>query len=345
MLDLWIVGLIMKIISNRNISNNRTGSLFLPIAVFLFSCSVLSIVQIVVKNPIIILERFFTGGGWIELILISGYGAFLSYKMMNPKSAIRWRRYSWTAFTIVFFLQLGLGLLGFEKFMMTGELHLPIPMMIVGGAVYKYEITFMTLLLLVTLVLSGPAWCSQLCYFGALDNLSSDGKRNSKPLEHKWIYKSTILLLVIIIALLLRFLDLSAFMSTLLTIVFGIIGLVVILIISKRKGKMIHCINFCPIGTIVNFGRYISPFRMYIDLSCTMCLRCIPSCKFDALNIIDLQKKKPGLTCTYCGDCLAACKDNSINYKFLKLKPEHARNLYLFISISLHTIFMALAKI
>ena len=41
----------------------------------------------------------------------------------------------------------------------------------------------------------------------------------------------------------------------------------------------------------------------------------------------------------------AACRDNSIKYKYLKLSPEASRNLYLFFTISLHAVFLALARI
>ncbi len=323
----------------------KTKNYFLPFSVFVFTAAMLSIVQVIVDNPIIILERFFKGGGWVEIFIISMYGAFVTHKMIDPKTAINWRRYSWTIFTIAFFGQLLLGLLGFEKFMMTGELHIPVPMVIFGGAVHKLEITFMTFLLLITIILSGPAWCSQLCYFGALDNIAAKHKSNTKPIKNKMAIKSSILLLVIIIALLLRWMNVTVFWTATLSLAFGFIGLLIILFVSKRKGKMYHCILYCPIGTIVNYSRFINPFRMYINNSCTMCLKCVSYCKYDALNIIDLQNAKPGITCTLCGDCLAACKHNSIKYKFFNLDSEKARNLYLFITISLHAIFLALAKI
>lgn len=54
---------------------------------------------------------------------------------------------------------------------------------------------------------------------------------------------------------------------------------------------------------------------------------------------------KPSLTCTLCGDCLAGCHHNSINYKFLKMSPEHARNLWLILTISLHAACNAMARI
>ena len=152
----------------------------LPLAVFLFIVFLLVPIQLIMERPIIILERFIRGGGWIEILFVGLYGAFIVYKMQNPASSARWRRISWNIFTFVFFGQLILGLLGFEKFLMTGKLHLPVPMMIIGGPLYRGELSVMTLLFISTLVLTGPAWCSQLCYFGAIDNTIASGRKPEK---------------------------------------------------------------------------------------------------------------------------------------------------------------------
>jgi ferredoxin len=128
-------------------------------------------------------------------------------------------------------------------------------------------------------------------------------------------------------------------------IVFGIAGIFIMILFSRKQKKMIHCTLYCPIGTVVRYTKYVSPFRMKIAPSCTQCMACIPSCKYDALNKIDILNLKPGSTCTLCGDCVNSCHNQSIHYKFLALKPEQARWLYLFITISLHVIFVGLARI
>jgi heterodisulfide reductase subunit A-like polyferredoxin len=74
-------------------------------------------------------------------------------------------------------------------------------------------------------------------------------------------------------------------------------------------------------------------------------MKCTSICKYDALNVQDIRNRKPGFTCTYCGDCLAACRENSIKYHFLKIQPQSARKIYLFLTISLHASFLALARI
>jgi polyferredoxin len=298
-----------------------------------------------ISHPIILLERFITGGGWIEIILIAFYGAFVALKMQNPMNVPKWRRITWTIFSIVFFAQLAIGLLGAEKFLMTGKLHLPIPMMIISGPIYRGQLSVMTILFLSTIILTGSAWCSQLCYFGAFDNIASKRKTQKEGLKNKKAIKSTIIILVIAVTILLRWFNVPILIATVIAICFGVIGIGVMIYYSRRAGKMIHCTLYCPVGTVVNVLKPVNPFRLYIDSSCTLCMKCTSFCKFDALNPKDIRAKKPDFSCTLCGDCLAACRDNSIKYRFLKLQPETARKLYLLLTISSHAVFLAMARI
>lgn len=319
---------------------------YLSLAVFLFVAFLLSMVQLKVDNPMLLLERFIPGGGWIEIALIAFYGALVAAFMKDPKKVHSWRKYTWLAFSVVFFSQLIIGLLGQEKFLMTGKLHFPIPMMILAGPVYRGHISVMTILFLSTLILSGPAWCSHLCYFGAIDGMVA-GKRPKKgPIRNRMALKATVILLVIATTISLRLIHVPVLTASILAAGFGIIGLGTILFISSRQGRMVHCTTYCPIGTIVNYGRFLNPFRMYIeDNSCTNCMACTKHCKYDALNKGDILSRKPGITCTLCGDCIAACHAGSIKYKFLRFSPTTSRKLWLFITISLHAATMALARI
>jgi ferredoxin-type protein NapH len=228
---------------------------------------------------------------------------------------------------------------------MTGKLHLPIPMMIIAGPIYRGQLSVMTILFLSTVVLTGPAWCSQLCYFGAFDNLASGGKTSKEILKHKGAIKSTILILVIVMAIILRFFKIDLLLSTLIAMGFGLTGIAIMIIFSLKRKKMVHCVMYCPVGTLVNVFKNINPFRMYIDKSCTLCMKCTRFCKYDALNPADIKNSKPSITCTLCGDCLAGCHHNSIKYKFPGLRPEQARNLFLILTISLHAACLALARI
>jgi ferredoxin-type protein NapH len=317
----------------------------LSLIVFTLTFILLAFVQVKVVRPMILAERFLKGGGWLEIFLLSCYGAFIIYKMKDPVNVPKWRKIAWTTFSFVFFTQLIIGLSGFDKFLMTGKLHLPIPMMILAGPIYRGQLSVMTILFLSTVILTGPAWCSQLCYFGAFDNLSSTGKTSKEILKHKGVIKSTVLIMVIMVAIILRWLNADMLVSTLIAITFGIAGISIMILFSLKRKKMIHCIMYCPIGTMVNVLKQVNPFRMYIDQSCTLCLNCTKFCKYDALNLVDIKNAKPSITCTLCGDCLAGCNHNSIKYQFLKMKSEQARNLYLVLTISLHAACLALARI
>lgn len=317
----------------------------LPLAVFLLTLSLLAIVQVKVDKPMILAERFIEGAGWIEVLIISIYGAFVALKMQDPANVPQWRKITWTIFSVVFFSQLIIGLSGFDKFLMSGNLHLPIPVMILGGPLYRGQLSVMTILFLSTVLLTGPAWCSHLCYFGAFDNIASSGKTTREVLKHKTAIKSTILILVITMALILRWINVPLTTATFIAVAFGLTGIGIMVFISRKRKKMVHCVIYCPIGTIVNITKHINPFRMYIEKSCTLCMHCTKFCKYDALNPVDIKNGKPSITCTLCGDCLAGCHQDSIKYKFFSLDPAKARFLYLLLTISLHATCIALARI
>ena len=318
--------------------------IILPFSVFVFVALFLTVIHLSLDSDMLIFERFVKDGGWIEIFIISFYGAFLVHKMRDPQSIPKWRKLSWLFFSIVFFSQLLLGLIGFEKFLMTGELHLPVPAMMLSGPVYRGELTFMVFLFLSTVVLTGPAWCSHLCYFGGIDNAVASRKNNTSW-RHKYRIKNGFFFLIILGTILLRVFSINKFYALIGGTIIGVIGLLLIAIVSFRRGKMANCILFCPIGTLVMYLKQINPIRMYIDHSCTNCGVCSSVCNYDALTIADIENRKPGLTCTYCGDCLSVCHNNSIKYKLFSLDSVKARNVFLFLTVSFHAIFMALARI
>ena len=209
----------------------------LPLSVFLLAFTLLAFVQLKIERPMILAERFFPGAGWIEIFIISCYGAFVVFKMQDPKNVPYWRKLTWTVFSVVFFSQLLIGLSGYEKFLMTGKLHLPIPMMILGGPIYRGQLSVMTILFLSTVILTGPAWCSQLCYFGAFDNLFAGGKTSKEILRYKGAIKSTILILVISMALILRFMNVPVLTATLIAVIFGLSGISVMIFFSLGEGR------------------------------------------------------------------------------------------------------------
>jgi ferredoxin-type protein NapH len=317
----------------------------LTVSVGLFVFFVLAMIQVMLPKPMILMERFGKGWGWIEIIVLVVYSVFVTIKMSNPSESAKWRVRFWSVFSIVFFLQLILGISGITECLMTGKLHFPIPAMIVAGPVYRGELSVMVFIFLSSIVLAGPAWCSQLCYFGAFDAMLAQGKTSRQPIKNKMAIKHSILALVISIALLYKLIGLQGWIPSLSIILFAVIGIGIMLTLSRKGKKMVHCITYCPVGTVVSYMKVVSPFRLTIADSCTSCMLCSTSCKYDALTKVDILNLKPGKTCTLCGDCLNTCHASSFKFSFANMKASNAHLLYLFITISLHVIFIGLARI
>jgi hypothetical protein len=116
-----------------------------PALAFLLIIAVLAVARQKASLDIVLFDRFSPGAGWPEIFLLGLYGAWLVGKMEGDNGG-RWRRVAWAFFSVVFFVQLGLGLLGLHIFLMTGKLHLPIPALIAAGPLYRGEGLFMIIL-------------------------------------------------------------------------------------------------------------------------------------------------------------------------------------------------------
>ena len=317
------------------------------IAAFLVTFGLLTVVQVKVARPMLMAERLLPGTGWIEIILLAGYAAWLLGRLYDPRTTALWRRRLWTLFSFVFFGQLLLGLAGLEQFLMSGRLHLPIPAMIVAGPLYRGEGIFMPVLFLTTIALVGPAWCSYLCYVGSWDLNASVVRRRpvELPRARNWI-RLGILAGIVAVALALRALGISGTVATLLGVAFGLTGLGLMLAISRRMGTMVHCVVYCPIGLVANVLGRVSPFRLRIsNAGCSECTACSLKCRYGALRPEDVEARRPGLSCTLCGDCVTSCRGGFIAYAFLGLRPETARTLFLVMVVSIHAVFLGVARI
>ncbi len=316
------------------------------IVAFLLTLFLLSIVLIKVDKPIILLERFFPTLGWIEIFLLALYARWIVEKMLDPFQTSKWRNRIWLFFSIVFFSQLILGLIGFEKFLLTGKLHIPVPAMIVAGPLYRGERFFMPILFVSTILLVGPAWCSYLCYIGAWDNLASRSREVSTDF-FKWrrLMQIGMLIFIIFIALILRRLNISTILATILGVLFGLMGIGFMVFWSRKKGVMTHCLTWCPIGVLATWLGKLSPFRIRIRDGCTKCRACTSVCRYDALQLDSIVMQKPASSCTLCGDCIGSCKGKFLEYCFLNWKVDTARIVFLVMVIVLHTVFLGVARI
>lgn len=308
--------------------------------------ALLAALQLKVQRPMLLAERFVPHAGWAEAALLSAYAGWLAGTLVASRRTGVWRRRLWTFFSVVFFAQLALGLAGFERFLMTGKLHLPIPAMFVAGPLYRGEGLFMPVLFLVTVLVVGPGWCSFLCYVGSWDFNASLAQRKARDLP-RWRHAARLAIFAVVVgtALALRALGAPGSIAAMFGLAFGLGGVAVMVFVSRRFGSMAHCIVWCPIGLLATALGRLSPFRLRIESSCEGCNACGPSCRYDALQPVHIARRKVGLSCTLCGDCLSSCGRRSLVYGFPGLSAAAARTAYFVLVASLHAVFLGVARI
>jgi NAD-dependent dihydropyrimidine dehydrogenase PreA subunit len=263
----------------------------------------------------------------------------------GPTPKIRAR--IWALFSAAFFGQFILGLSGWEQFLMTGKLHLPVPALIISGPLYRGAGFFMPILLAVSLLLTGPAWCSHLCYIGAWDDrLSRLHSGRPRPLP-AWAprLRAALLAGAVAVPLTLRAAGVAWTWGLGLAALFGLAGVGVMAVVSRHSGTMVHCTAWCPVGLVNNLAGRVLPWRVAIDNSCTGCGLCSGACRYNALTRADLERKRPGLTCSLCGDCLPRCPHGHIGYTFPGMGPARSRQVFIVLVTTLHAVFLAVARI
>ncbi len=303
-------------------------------------------VQLLVRPPMLLGERLWSGAGWIEIFLLALYAAAITTAMQDPIAQPRWRRRVWLLFSLVFFGQLIVGLLGPKLFLMTGDLHLPVPALVLAGPLYRGAGLFMPILFGATLLLVGPAWCSHLCYIGAWDQVAAARHKRAGRLP-RWAHPVRWLILVaaVVAAIGLRAAGVATVIATGLAGAFGIIGVALMVLWSRRIGVMTHCTVFCPLGLLANLGGKFSVFRIRLSEECNECEKCSRACRYDALRLEDIQRRRPGLTCSLCGDCIGACKDGFAFYDTVWRSGPKARPVFLAVVAALQAAFLGVARI
>jgi len=295
---------------------------------------------------LVVLERFWPGFGALEILALGVYAAWLTRQILSPGRSAVWRRRLWRLFSVVFFVQLSLGVAGVEELLLSGELHWPVPAVILAGPLYRGEGLFMAILFGVTLLLVGPAWCSFLCYIGAWD--AALAARRPRPLElpawarwGRWITLPG----VVLAALGLRLAGAPPLAATAAAAAVGLIGVGIMLTVSRRYGTMAHCTDWCPMGLAAALLGRLQLLRIRIDRECTECGRCRTACRYGALADDDIRRRRPGLNCTLCGDCVGSCHGGWIGYRFPGLSPRTARLVFVALAAALHAAFLGLARI
>ncbi len=320
----------------------KPKSLIISVSLTLF----ILIPVLIVKPDILLAERFFPGTGWLEIALLAIYAGWLSHVMINAKNISNIRTKYWFFFSVIFFSQFILGLFVNDQFLMTGELHFPIPALIVAAPIYRGEGFFMPILLISTIALTGPAWCSSFCYIGSWDNLASL-KRKPKKVNRKQtiVLRYAMVALVVFIALILRYSGAPMTVVIVFALGFGLLGVFIMLYFSRKLGYMLHCTTYCPVGGVVTLLGKLYPVRVKINKdTCTSCSICTTHCKYDALSNDDIKAGKAGWNCTLCGDCLTSCHADSIFFSFFGMK-KNVWEVYMAIIVGTHAAFLALARL
>ncbi len=317
-----------------------------PAAAFLATAFILTMARLKAPFALLLADRLVPGAGWAEIALLAGYAAWLAGRLAAARDTSKLRLRIWLLFSIVFFTQFIVGVAGVGRLLMTGRLHVPVPAMVIAGPIYRGEGLFMPLLFLAAVALVGPAWCSHLCYIGAWDGLSASRRRPAGPLSPGWTRLRVALFLATpLTAWLLRTTGAGPVAAALAAVGFGVAGAGVMAFLSRRRGVMVHCTAVCPLGLAGNLLGRISPFRLRIGSACSECGRCIPACRYSALDRRRLRARRIGLTCTLCGDCLGSCREGALAYRFPFLSPRGARLLFLVLAASLHATFLGVARI
>ena len=237
---------------------------------------------------------------------------------------------------------------------MTGRLHLPVPALIVAGPLYRGEGLFMPLLFAASALVLGPAWCSWLCYVGAWDGACAAQARataSERPAASARVRRWTVwgrgatLVLAVIAALGLRATGVPGYEAVCWAALFGLAGVGIMLILSRRAGVMVHCAAFCPMGLAANVLGRLNPLRLRLGPDCTGCGACASRCRYAALLPGDIARRRPGLCCTLCGDCLGACAHGCLGYHVPGLSRAAARTVFLVLAVSLHAVFLGVARI
>ena len=303
-------------------------------------------INLVMETKMLLLERIFKGGGWVEIAGLAVYAYFLSRRLLSADSISTVRSRYWRLFSAVFFLQLILGIFVSSLFLMTGELHLPVPAMIIGGSIYRNEVSIMLFIFAGTIVLTGPGWCSHLCYIGAVDDFFSKRRtaaETDRPLSYTWRYLG--IGLTVAAAFLFRayFRDTAFPLWT--AVGFGIGGILVSIFASRPRGQMVHCTAYCPVGGITTLLGKLYPVRIKINTeACIECGKGRKACRYGALSPDHIASGTAGWNCTLCGDCLSACPTGALSMQPL-FSSKNFWPYYAALNVGLHAVFLGLARI
>ena len=329
-------------------------------------------------NPqLLVLERFFAHWGSLQLAL-AGLWAALAAGWLSGKKSPQVRMRLWRTFSLVFFAQLVLGLLLESRFLLSGQLHLPVPGLIAAAPVYRGGGWFMLGLFSFSTLLAGAAWCSHLCYFGAWDataakacaggprgltrqsttvgtNAGANANAASLLPQHNttrrapaWLPRLRLVMLAMTlgIPLLLRFGGAPTTAALACGLLLGLLALPASLLVSRKTGYAAYCRGLCPLGLLAKWLGRLAPWRVRRTGSCRRCLACVRVCRQDAMND-PATSSATNADCNLCRDCVAVCPQKALSVTFYGMAGSQAWAGPAFVAVlaALHAAFLVMARI
>lgn len=325
----------------------------MKLAVFLLSAGLLIILETASPVKLLIGSRFSPVLGGLEAILLGYWGVWVAGRLSDRKRANETRLRIWRVFSLVFFTQFILGIFGYALFLMTGKLHIPVPGVIVAGVIFRGGGWVMVVILIVSLLLAGTAWCSHLCYFGAWDHLAA--RQTRKISETPRVFRSIRPILfagVVLTSLGLRLAGAGWLTAVLLGVALGLVMIPVALLVSRKKGVPVYCRHICPLGLVVHILGKISPWRVTVSSSCNGCSACLLKCRNGALTI-EQGKCRVNRMCTLCRDCFKACSRSALGMNYMWGSPMgksginsiRAEQIFVALITIIHVIFIGTARV
>jgi hypothetical protein len=149
---LWLLGGRARALFSKNAATELPQA-----AAFLLTAGLLALARGKVSAPVLLADRLLPGSGWLAVLALALYAAWLTGRFTHPDHGPgehrRLRPRIWALFSAAFFLQLALGLSGLTELLMTGRLHLPVPALIAAGPLFRGEGVFMLVLFASTVLL------------------------------------------------------------------------------------------------------------------------------------------------------------------------------------------------
>lgn len=367
-----------KIRFTKNRELTKLSTLTFLIIFALLACLHFKVPHLLLAN------RFFHGFGIVQAFLVALWGAFVVVKLSDKSIAEKWRVHIWRIFSLVFFGQFFLALLGYSVFLMGNAFHFPIPAMIVAGPLYRESGFFMPILFMFSFIFVGSAWCSHLCYFGVWDTVPKkavghkhrhqkanaenkthlDNKLQEIPTPKAEVIMSPhmkkffqtlpyiIFIAMIIFVFICKNYEIPTSLTASLILLVGLIFFPLHFFISRKYLISSYCLYVCPLGLIMRILNKITrnKFSWHLSFteSCTKCGKCARFCRYEAITKASIKTHTISEACTLCKHCMHVCRKNGLELSYCGFKGKNRQTLntiFTLLITILHSLFLAVAMV